>query len=51
VWHATCALDQRHHYVEGEIKTDENEIAHTTGPKITWSKDPAGNILSVLEEK
>ena len=38
-------------YDEGEIKTDENGIAHTTGPKIAWFKDPAGNILSVLEEK
>ena len=38
-------------YDEGEIKTDENGIAHTSGPKIAWFKDPAGNILSVLEER
>jgi predicted enzyme related to lactoylglutathione lyase len=38
-------------YDEGEIKTDENGIAHTRGPKIAWFKDPAGNILSVLEER
>jgi len=38
------------HYDEGEIKTDEKGIAHTSGPKIAWFKDPAGNILSVLEQ-
>jgi len=39
------------HYEEKEIRTDAKGIAHTTGPKIAWFKDPAGNILSVLEEK
>ena len=39
------------HYDEAEIKTDERGIARTSGPKIAWFKDPAGNILSVLEEK
>ena len=39
------------HYNEGEIKTDEKGIAHTSGPKIAWFKDPAGNILSVLEKE
>lgn len=37
---------------EGEIKTDEKGI-HREGngdPTIAWFKDPAGNILSVLEE-
>jgi len=38
------------HYNEGEIKTDEKGIAHTSGPKIAWFKDPAGNILSVVEQ-
>jgi len=38
------------HYDEGEIKTDEKGIAHTSHPKIAWFKDPAGNILSVLEQ-
>lgn len=40
---------------EGEIKTDEKGIfrgaATGNGPNIAWFKDPAGNILSVLEEK
>jgi len=40
---------------EGEIKTDEKGIfrgaARGQGPNIAWFKDPAGNILSVLEEK
>ena len=32
-----------------EIKTDEKEIMRGNGPVIAWFKDPAGNILSVLE--
>ena len=35
---------------EGEIKTDKNGIHRDGGPAIAWFKDPAGNILSVLEE-
>jgi predicted enzyme related to lactoylglutathione lyase len=34
-----------------EIKTDEKGIFRGDGPRIAWFKDPAGNILSVLEEK
>lgn len=34
-----------------DIKTDERGIARgESGPTIAWFKDPAGNILSVLEE-
>ena len=36
-------------YDEPEIKTDEKGIHRNAGPKIAWFKDPAGNILSVLE--
>ena len=36
---------------EGELKTDEKGIFRGEGPLIAWFKDPAGNILSVLEEK
>ncbi len=36
---------------EGEIKTDEKGIHHNGGPAIAWFKDPAGNILSVLEKE
>jgi catechol 2,3-dioxygenase-like lactoylglutathione lyase family enzyme len=39
---------QFEHY-EGEIKTDEKGIARGGGPLIAWFKDPAGNILSVIE--
>jgi predicted enzyme related to lactoylglutathione lyase len=36
----------------GEIETDEKGICRSAeGPQIAWFKDPAGNILSVLEEK
>jgi hypothetical protein len=39
-------------YNEGSIKTDEKGISLSDeGPKIAWFKDPAGNILSVLEER
>jgi predicted enzyme related to lactoylglutathione lyase len=34
----------------GKLKTDEKGIFHGGGPKIAWFKDPAGNILSVLEQ-
>lgn len=40
------------HYNLPDIKTDERGIARgPKGPTIGWFKDPAGNILSVLEEK
>lgn len=29
---------------------DEKGIAHGPGPAIAWLKDPAGNILSVLQQ-
>jgi predicted enzyme related to lactoylglutathione lyase len=35
-------------YHGGGIETDEKGIAHGK-PTIAWFKDPAGNILSVLE--
>ncbi len=36
----------------GQIQTDEKGICRApAGPAIAWFKDPAGNILSVLEEK
>lgn len=42
------------HY-EGELQTDEKGIFRgadrNEGPNIAWFKDPASNILSVVEEK
>ncbi|MGH9318984.1 MAG: VOC family protein [Vicinamibacteria bacterium] len=38
-------------YDQAELKTDERGIFRGEGPLIAWFKDPAGNILSVLEEK
>ena len=38
-------------YDEPNLKTDEKGIMRGNGPTIAWFKDPAGNILSVLEEK
>jgi hypothetical protein len=32
-----------------EIKTDEKGIMRGNGPMTAWFKDPARNILSVLE--
>lgn len=37
------------HY-SGDLQTDEKGIFRGGGPLIAWFKDPAGNILSVLEE-
>ena len=39
------------HYEQEDIKTDARGIHHADGqgPTIAWFKDPAGNILSVLE--
>ena|SRR2546430_12624023 len=36
-------------YDEGPLKTNEKGIA-TPGPKQAWFRDPAGNILSVIED-
>ncbi|HWZ16354.1 MAG TPA: VOC family protein [Mucilaginibacter sp.] len=38
-------------YDFGKMKTDKKGIVRGQGPTIAWFKDPAGNILSVLEEK
>ena len=37
-------------YNDGDLVTDEKGIFRGGGPKIAWFRDPAGNILSVLEE-
>ncbi len=36
---------------EGNLQTSKNGIYRGGGPLIAWFKDPAGNILSVLEER
>lgn len=36
-------------YDEEDLKTDERGVARDVGPNIAWFKDPAGNILSVIE--
>ncbi len=40
---------QFEHY-EGDLETDEHGIFRGDGPLIAWFKDPAGNIISVLEK-
>ena len=37
-------------YDDENIKTDEKGICRGGGPLIAWFKDPAGNILSILQE-
>ena len=37
-------------YNTTDIKTDKKGIMGGNGPTIAWFKDPAGNILSVLNE-
>jgi predicted enzyme related to lactoylglutathione lyase len=48
-------LGVRFESYEGEMKTDEKGIFRGAdrgqGPNIAWFKDPAGNILSVLEQE
>ena len=34
---------------EGELATDEKGIMRDNGPDIAWFKDPAGNVISVVE--
>ena len=38
-------------YNDGGLVTDERGIFRGGGPKIAWFKDPAGNLLSVLEQE
>ncbi|MGA9845797.1 MAG: VOC family protein [Nitrososphaeraceae archaeon] len=39
-------------YHEDNLKTNEKGVCLSDeGPKIAWFKDPAGNVLSVLEGK
>lgn len=38
-------------YSDPELKTDDKGIFRGRGPVIAWFKDPAGNILSVVEQK
>jgi predicted enzyme related to lactoylglutathione lyase len=38
-------------YNQPDIKTDEKGIMRGKGPTIAWFKDPAGNILSVLDRE
>ena len=33
-----------------DLKTDKKGIMRGNGPTIAWFKDPAGNVLSVIEE-
>ena len=35
-------------YDDPDLKTDEDHIFRGGGPLIAWFKDPAGNILSVI---
>ena len=37
-------------YEGTEIETDELGVFHGGGPLIAWFTDPAGNVLSVIEE-
>jgi catechol 2,3-dioxygenase-like lactoylglutathione lyase family enzyme len=36
-------------YNEPKLKTDERGVFRGGGPVIAWFKDPAGNILAVIE--
>jgi catechol 2,3-dioxygenase-like lactoylglutathione lyase family enzyme len=34
-----------------EVEQDEKGVSRGDGPSIAWFKDPAGNVLSVLQER
>jgi catechol 2,3-dioxygenase-like lactoylglutathione lyase family enzyme len=34
-----------------QVEQDDRGIARAEGPYIAWFKDPAGNVLSVLQER
>jgi catechol 2,3-dioxygenase-like lactoylglutathione lyase family enzyme len=38
-------------FKEGDLATDAKGVHRDEGPKIAWFKDPAGNFLSVLEDR
>jgi len=44
-----AATGVRFEHYDGELQTDEKGIFRGQGPTIAWFRDPAGNILSVLE--
>jgi catechol 2,3-dioxygenase-like lactoylglutathione lyase family enzyme len=37
-------------YEDTEVETDESGIFRGGGPLIAWFRDPAGNVLSVIEQ-
>ena len=37
-------------YEGPNLKTDEKAIMRGNGPTIAWFKDPAGNILSIIDQ-
>ena len=39
------------HYPRFEKDTDAKGIFHGGGPLIAWFKDPAGNVLSVIQQE
>jgi predicted enzyme related to lactoylglutathione lyase len=49
--HAVDQLSERGVHFEHYDSTDERGIMRHGGPYIAWFKDPAGNILSVLQQR
>jgi len=41
---------QFEHYKGTDVETDEKGIFRGGGPLIAWFKDPAGNVISVIED-
>ena len=41
---------QFEHYAGTELETGEDGVFRKEGPPIAWFKDPAGNVLAVLQE-
>jgi predicted enzyme related to lactoylglutathione lyase len=41
---------QFEHYQGTDVETDEKGIFRGGGPLIAWFKDPAGNVISVIQD-
>ena len=41
---------QFEHYKGTDVETDDKGIFRGGGPLIAWFKDPAGNVMSVIED-
>jgi catechol 2,3-dioxygenase-like lactoylglutathione lyase family enzyme len=46
-----AGVEMQRYDMGGEMRADEHGIYRGQGPAIAWFTDPAGNILSILEQE